>query len=123
MRVLLSIKPEFAEKIFSGEKQYEFRRVVFKNKDVTKIVVYASAPVSMVIGEFEIEHVISAEPNKLWDQTKAFAGITKEYFLEYFRGLDNGYAIKIKNFIRYSEAFDLESNFGVKPPQSFVYLS
>jgi predicted transcriptional regulator len=30
MKVLLSIKPQFAEMIFSGTKKYEFRRSVFK---------------------------------------------------------------------------------------------
>ena len=47
--VLLSIKPEFAEKIFQGVKRYEFRKALFKNREVEKIIVYASAPVSKVI--------------------------------------------------------------------------
>ena len=34
MKVLLSIKPEFAEKIFDGTKLYEFRRSIFKNKNI-----------------------------------------------------------------------------------------
>ena len=52
MRVLLSIKPEFAEKIFAGTKKYEFRKSIFKNANVKRIVVYASYPVQMVICEF-----------------------------------------------------------------------
>ena len=28
MTVLLSIKPEFADKIFSGEKKYEYRKYI-----------------------------------------------------------------------------------------------
>lgn len=43
MKVLLSIKPEFAEKIFSGEKKFEFRRSIFKDKTVKTVLVYASA--------------------------------------------------------------------------------
>lgn len=57
MKVLLSIKPEFANKIFEGSKKFEFRRSIFKNKQVKSIVVYASAPISKVIGEFEIDTV------------------------------------------------------------------
>ena len=38
MKVLLSIKPEFAEKIFNGTKKYEFRKSIFKNKDVDKVI-------------------------------------------------------------------------------------
>lgn len=50
MKVLMSIKPEFADKIFDGSKRYEFRRMIFKQPAVKKVVVYASAPVQMVIG-------------------------------------------------------------------------
>ena len=31
MKVLLSIKPEFAEKILNGTKRFEFRKGIFKN--------------------------------------------------------------------------------------------
>ena len=40
MRVLLSIKPEFVEKIFSGEKLYEYRKAMFKNVNVSTVVIY-----------------------------------------------------------------------------------
>jgi hypothetical protein len=52
--VLLSIKPEFVEKIFSGLKKYEFRRVIFKSKSVSRVVIYASSPVQRVVGEFAV---------------------------------------------------------------------
>jgi len=77
MRVLLSIKPEFAEKIFNGTKKYEFRRTVFKNQDIKTVVVYASSPVQKVIGEFEIEEIISDQLQALWKQTKKYAGINE----------------------------------------------
>ena len=31
MKVVLSIKPEFANKIFDGTKKFEFRKSIFKN--------------------------------------------------------------------------------------------
>lgn len=45
MKILLSIKPEFADKIFEGTKQFEFRKSIFKDKTVRKVVVYASSPI------------------------------------------------------------------------------
>lgn len=65
MKAILSIKPEYAYKIFSGEKTYELRKKIFK-QDVTHIIVYASAPVSKVIGEFEVGSLIEASPFTLW---------------------------------------------------------
>jgi predicted transcriptional regulator len=122
MRVLLSIKPEFAEKIFNGTKKYEFRRSVFKNQDVRTVVVYASSPVQQVIGEFEIEKIINDDLRQLWDKTKEFSGISENFFFEYFNNKEKGYAIKIKQTKRYDKALSLKDDFNANPPQSFMYL-
>jgi len=122
--VLLSIKPQFAEQIFDGSKQYEFRRKLFRDRSVKKIVVYVTAPVSQVIGEFEIEEVIELDLKRLWTRTRKHSGIQKCYFDSYFDGLETGYAIKIGKTKRYAAPLDLEPNFNVKrAPQSFVYVS
>lgn len=34
MKILLSIKPQYVEKIISGEKRYEFRKKEFKRRDI-----------------------------------------------------------------------------------------
>lgn len=122
MKVLLSIKPEFAEKIFDGTKKYEFRRSVFKNKNVKTVVVYASSPVQQVIGEFEIETILNHNLQELWNLTKDYSGITKNFFFEYFINKENGYAIKIKEAKRYDRALSLKDDFNATPPQSFMYL-
>lgn len=48
--VLLSIKPTYVQRIFEGSKKYEFRRVIFKENNIDKIIVYASAPISKIVG-------------------------------------------------------------------------
>lgn len=122
MKVLLSIKPEFAEKIFDGTKKYEFRRSVFKNKNVKTVVVYASSPVQQVIGEFEIETILNLNLQELWNLTKDYSGITENYFFDYFTNKEEGYAIKIKRAKKYSRALSLQDDFNATPPQSFMYL-
>ncbi|MEJ6979443.1 ASCH domain-containing protein [Pedobacter sp. P351] len=122
MRILLSIKPEFAEKIFDGSKHYEYRRSIFKNKDVKTIVVYASSPMQKVIGEFEIDRILNDSVHDLWETTKEFSGITKDFFYKYFSDKEFGFAIKIKNTRRYEEPICLKDEFRVSPPQSFMYL-
>lgn len=123
MKVLLSIKPEFAEKIFSGEKRYEFRKAIFKNQAVTTVVVYATLPVGKVVGEFEIESVLHDSPRSLWGRTKSFAGISRAYFDAYFRARSTAYAIQVKNPQRYSAPRDLAEISQSPPPQSFMYLN
>lgn len=122
MRVLLSIKPEFAFKIFEGTKKYEFRKVIFKNPHVRTVVVYASSPVQRVIGEFEIDNIVSSNPSEIWRLTKKHSGITKEYFNAYFADKEIAHAIKIKSYKEYRRPLDLEKEFNVVPPQSYMYL-
>lgn len=123
MDVLLSIKPRFASAIFSGEKQFEFRRAIFKNKNVKKVYVYASKPIGLVIGEFEIEEVIAEEPNSLWNITKSASGISKKYFDEYFEGKQIAYAIKVSGTQEYASPVTLMELFNInRPPQSFMYV-
>lgn len=122
MKVLLSIKPEFAEQIFNGTKKYEFRRTLFKNREVKTIVVYASSPVQQVIGEFDIEDILSDDISSLWDKTKEHSGISKSYFLKYFSNKERGYAIRIKQTRRYHRGLSIRDDFNVSPPQSFMYL-
>lgn len=122
MKVLLSIKPEFAEKIFNGTKKYEFRRSVFKNKNVKTVVVYASSPVQQVIGEFEIETILNHNLQELWNLTKDYSGITKNFFFDYFINKEKGYAIKIKEAKLYDKALSIKDDFNATPPQSFMYL-
>lgn len=122
MRILLSIKPEYAEKILSGEKKYEFRRAIFKNSSVNKVVIYASSPIQKVIGEFDIECVISLDLSELWESTKYHSGIDKECYDSYFHGKEIGHAIKVKKAKRYRKHQDLDDYDIQYPPQSFCYL-
>lgn len=123
MKVLLSIKPEFAFKIFDGEKKFEFRKVIFKNPDIRTVVVYASSPVQKVIGEFEIDGILSSSPDEIWELTKNYSGISEMYFHEYFENRLVAHAIKIKNTKRYKKPMSLKEDFNVLPPQSYLYLN
>lgn len=122
-KVLLSIKPEFAEKIFSGQKRFEFRKVMFSSSNVTKIVVYASSPVKQVIGEFDVRSILSLEKMELWKRTGEHSGIAKEYFDLYFENRSTGHAIEISSPRRYRRPLNLSAVCDSKhPPQSFRYL-
>ena len=122
MKVLLSIKPKYAELILEGEKKYEFRRAIFKNPSVKKVVIYASSPISKVVGEFEIEDILSLKLSELWAHTMEHSGIDKDFYDTYFSGKDIGHAIKVKSVKRYKkhkELKDFDINYA---PQSFAYI-
>lgn len=124
MKVLLSIKPEYAKKIFNGEKKYEYRRKLFKRTDINTVVVYVTKPVGKVIGEFEIDSVIEGNPNFIWEETKLYAGIDEKAYLDYFSERKTGFAIVIKSTKIYKKPLELvDLNPNIKyAPQSFMYL-
>lgn len=121
MKVVLSIKPEFAFKIFDGTKKFEFRKSIFKKKKIKTIIVYASSPVQQVIGEFDIEEVLNHDLATLWDLTQEFSGISEEFYYEYFTNKEQGFAIKIKKTRKYRTPKCLRADFNLSPPQSFAY--
>lgn len=59
MKALLSIKPEFVEKILSGEKLVEYRKAVFKRPEVKSVVIYSTMPDGLIVGEFEIGQILA----------------------------------------------------------------
>lgn len=122
MKVILSIKPIYAEKILNGEKTIELRKSIFKKNNIKKVIIYASSPISKVIGEFEIESILHDEINELWKKTKKENGVDIEFFKQYFENKEKGYAIKIKNTKRYKVPYNIYEKYGIKAPQSFSYL-
>lgn len=123
MRVLMSIKPEFVAKIFRGDKKYEFRRVLFKRTDVESIVIYATHPVSKIVGEVTVDSILVDKPSKIWTRTKRESGISKEYFDSYFSGKELANAICIKSTEQYLTPISLSEMNVRRAPQSFCYIN
>ena len=122
MRVLLSIKPEFAEKILNGTKRYEFRKQNF-SKNVETVVIYATKPVGKIVGEFKLKAVLEGTPEQIWQQTEKFSGIHKSFFDVYYRNRKKAYALQIEDVVRYAEPLepkDFMADFVA--PQSYRYI-
>ena len=123
MKILLSIKPQYVEKIISGEKRYEFRKREFKRKDIDTIVVYSSGNVKKLIGEIKFKRILSDTPDLIWQKTHAQSGMSEESFMRYYMNKSKAYAIAIDSFCPYDEPMNLETKYpGVKAPQSYRYV-
>jgi predicted transcriptional regulator len=124
MKVLLSIKPEFVEKIFDRVKKFEYRKSIFKNKEIDTIVIYATKPVGKIVGEIYIEQIIEKSPKELWELTKEFSGIDENFYESYFADREKAYAIAIKDVYKYKNPICPYSEYeNFVPPQSFRYWS
>lgn len=105
----------------SGEKRYEYRKLVPSN--IQYMIVYATAPVKQVVALIEVESIIKGSPEELWEITKEYSGISKEFFMSYFRDCNKAYAIKFKSVYKFDYPIPLTYLKDVdRAPQSFVYL-
>jgi len=120
--ILLSIKPEYVERILDGSKKYEFRKRL-ANKSIETILLYATAPTKQIVGEVQIMEILVATPTALWEQTKNHAGITRKKYREYFKDCKTAYAYKLGVVTRYDPPKELSEFSIVQPPQSFLYIS
>ncbi len=86
------------------------------------MVVYVTSPTCLVAGQFDVAEVFSDSVEDLWSRTSPHAGIDRKRFFEYFEGCELGYAIAIGGVQRYKRPLDLALDFGIRAPQSFVYI-
>ena len=120
--ILMSIKPQYVEKILSGNKKYEYRKNRAKRNDIDKMIIYSTAPVMKVVAEVDIEEIIESTPDILWKKTKLESGITEEFFYKYYKNKTIAVAYKLGNIKIYDKPKSL-NDIGVKyVPQSFIYL-
>ena len=124
--LLLSIRPEFAEKIFDGSKTAELRRRRPRVKKGDWVYVYVVSPVKAVRGAFRVKKVIDDLPAKLWRKVKDIAGVSREQFDAYYEGAERGYAILVEKVHHFAQAVHLAKlqrrwpRF--RPPQCYLYV-
>jgi predicted transcriptional regulator/DNA-binding XRE family transcriptional regulator len=123
--VVLSIRPEYSQKIIEGRKTVELRRrFPLSAPRGTLAYIYSTSPQRAMVGRAEISDVIKAPISQLWRRFSDSAFIHKADFEEYFKGLDHGFALMFSNarpLPRQLELSELRERFGFEPPQSFLY--
>lgn len=126
--IVLSIRPQYAEKIFDGSKRVELRRI--RPKYISKgtlVLIYASSPIKSLVGAFKVEQVIERQLQDLWQVVQDKASITREEFDAYFDGISTGIGIFFSEVWRLSEPIELqalkEQMLEFHPPQGFRYAT
>jgi predicted transcriptional regulator len=120
--VLLSVKPEYADRILKGTKRFEFRRAAFASP-VDEILLYATSPTKRIVGLFRIDSVHKGSPSSLWNRFARYAGIGRSKYFSYFAEAKRAFALQVHSTQRFLTHVDPRSvwpNF--YPPQSFRYL-
>lgn len=120
--IVLSIKPEYAERILNGIKRFEFRKKK-PQKRVGRVYIYACSPKKSIVGYFQLTRVVSGSPDEIWEKCGGYGGIEKEIFFSYFLGRKIAYGFEVGCAERFTPPIDpFEINNDFKAPQSFAYL-
>lgn len=120
---LLSIQPQYATSILTGQKKVEFRKKKFRN-DVSHVVVYATNPIQQIVCYFKVSYIEKDDPSSLWSKYNHIGGIAYDDFISYFQNSESGIAIGVGEIKKLSSPISLfELNKKLCPPQSFLYLS
>ncbi|MBR2510558.1 MAG: ASCH domain-containing protein [Alphaproteobacteria bacterium] len=120
-QMLLSINPEYVDKILAQTKKFEYRKTRCR-ANVDTIIIYSTYPVMRVVGEVKVLEIIEDTTSIVWQKTKANSGITKRFFDSYYKGRDKAVAYRLGKIKRYKKPM-LLSEFGLScAPQSFVYI-
>lgn len=119
---LMSIHPGFARQIIAGTKRVEFRKRPLAS-EVTHVLVYATAPVSHVVGVFTVEDQVSEPPQNLWSTFKDVAGIAYDDLMSYYSGYSVGTGIQVREAYAAPTPLRLMDDLGIThPPQSYRYV-
>jgi predicted transcriptional regulator len=119
---LLSIHPQYADRILAGEKKVEFRRRRLAD-DIRLVIIYATEPVSAVVGWFEVGATIRASPSTLWERYRRVSGIKRAAYREYFFGRRFGFGIEVTRAGRLDPTPLSQFRSTVRPPQFVKYLT
>lgn len=122
---LISIHPEYVEKILSGEKCLEFRRSWAANP-IDILVIYATAPVQQIVAVTQVGHVFRGSKNRLWELALIKGGgISRRKLFDYMKGKKEGVALELLKVCRIDGGIYPRTLFGddFRPPQSFRYLN
>lgn len=126
--LLISIKPQYAQKIFDGTKSIELRKSapIYAGKD-SLMLIYVTTPVRELWGVCKIKNILKSTPENLWKKCGEKTGISKSEFDEYFGINPIAVGIELTDIKRISKprlSLEIlkESISGFIPPQTYAYI-
>lgn len=125
--LLISVRPEFAEKILNGTKTIELRKSV-PTVDVGDLVVlYSTLPEKAIVGTCLVEGILKTSPAQLWKNHSTRMGIDRRRYDDYFKNSEIAVGIVLNSIVRLNQKLSLDvvrrTIPEFSPPQTFRYLN
>lgn len=86
--IVISIKPEYADKIKKRKKKVEVRRKFNRKWEGAYAMLYASNPVQEFFGEAKISKIIEGSPKEIWELFNFDLGVAEDKFFNYCHGAE-----------------------------------
>ena len=106
-KILMPINPEYVDEILAGRKKYEYRKIKAKRTNIDKMIIYSTSPVMKVVAEVEIKRILQENPEQLWELTKNYSGVTKEFYNQYYKNKNIAIAYELGKIVKYEKPKDL----------------
>lgn len=119
-KLLVSLHSRHAERIYTGDKTSEFRRVAVKVATPGVLYIYETAPVRKITGMAEIAGVTTGIPSEIIRYEAD--PVERDRLRRYLSGAARASAIHLTNVRRFDEPMELTSLGLTRPPQSYCRL-
>lgn len=117
--ILISIRNEFAEKIYDGTKTIELRKHCPNMDCFTYCWIYEPKPIGLITGYFVVLGRIACKPKLFWDEYHQILGIDKDRFFDYYQNSELAFGILINWANKLPKPYTL-SDIGLsRPPQMY----
>lgn len=124
--LFIAVKPEYANKLISGKKDIELRKMKPNILPGDYVIIYASAPIKAVVGFGKVKAIIMCSPQEMWNKHSERLGIDIQGFNSYYSGYNKAIGIEFEMIkevspIGLKELRDVDPNF--HPPQIYRYVN
>ena len=103
----MSLKPNYADLVFAGQKTVELRRRALAEMKGCDAFVYVTRPVMKLRGGFSVGEVWCDTPDQIWGMVSDRAKVDKADFDAYYAGRAIAYALEITDVWEYANPIGL----------------
>ena len=121
--ILISIKNEFAQKIYDGTKTIELRKHCPHIDCYTYCWIYEPKPVGLITGYFVVAGSIACKPKQLWDEYHEVLGIDWNRFSFYYYNTELAHGIVIAYANKLPQPYTLQELGLSRPPQMYQRIT
>ena len=126
-QAIISLKPQYADLILSGEKTVELRNRVVRMEPGTAIWIYATKPVARIVALADLVSVVHDTPAEIWIRYEREMCIDRSHFDSYINNRESVSALILSSVRKLKHSVTLDwirrSIGSFQPPQFYSRLS